>query len=175
MKVCKTCGGDYTPHHSTAKYCSDLCTPYKNWAMAWDVWRSMHKRCKDPKTNQYKNYGGSGITVCKDWEAFPAFLRDVGYRPSRQHQLDRIDSSKGYFKDNVRWVTCKENIRNKSTYVPITWQGQTKSTEEWATELGYSRSAFHNKLKRLGVEKAFTTPKHPTGPKSSPNVKVSDD
>lgn len=163
--LCKTCGSTFTPHHSTAKYCSDLCTPYKNWAMAWDVWRSMHKRCKDPKTNQFENYGGKGITVCKDWDTFHIFLADVGYRPSRQHQLDRINSDGNYEKSNVRWVTAKENIRNKDNYKPITWMSETKSVDEWAEEMGYSRSAFRDKIKRLGIEGAFTVPKHPTGPK----------
>jgi hypothetical protein len=143
--------------------------------MAWDVWRSMHKRCKDPKTNRYENYGGRGITVCEDWQDFHAFLKDVGYRPSRKHQLDRIDSDKGYFKENVRWVTAKENTRNKSNYKPVSWEGQTKSIAEWAKELGYSHSAFNDKIKRLGVEAAFTTPKHPTGPKRNLNEKVSND
>ena len=125
----------------------------------------MHKRCKDPKTNQYENYGGRGITVCDDWDHFHVFLGDVGYRPSRQHQLDRINPSLGYSKDNVRWVTVKENIRNKSSYKPLTWQGRVQSIKEWADELGYSDSAFRGRLKKLGVEGAFTTPRHPTGPK----------
>ncbi len=38
------------------------------------------------------------------WQIFDNFLEDVGERPSKKHQLRRIDKSKPFTKENVRWL-----------------------------------------------------------------------
>lgn len=40
---------------------------------SYGTWRAMHKRCYQPSTNGYKNYGGRGITVCAEWQNFETF------------------------------------------------------------------------------------------------------
>lgn len=163
--ICDTCGAEFRPRSSINKFCSDVCTPYKNWAMAWDTWRSMHKRCKDPRTNGYSNYGGKGIQVCKEWESYSTFLSDMGYKPSRKHQLDRKDSSKNYCKDNCRWVSAKENAANKSSTKEIEFEGEVMCQSDWAKKLELSDSTLSTRIEKWGVEKALTTPHGPTGPK----------
>lgn len=32
----------------------------------YHVWVSMKQRCSNPNNNRYKNYGGKGVTVCKE-------------------------------------------------------------------------------------------------------------
>lgn len=163
--ICKTCNNDFEQRHNTQRYCSDSCTPYKNKYMAWDTWRSMHKRCKDPKTNQYENYGGKGISVCPSWNNYHTFITDMGLKPDLTFQIDRIDSYGNYEPSNCRWVSAKDNIRNKKNYKTVTWDNITKSVAEWAEQMGFARSTFVSRLKKLGVEGAMTTPRHPTGPK----------
>lgn len=34
-------------------------------------------RCYNPNNNNYKNYGGNGVTVCKKWHTVDGFLDDV--------------------------------------------------------------------------------------------------
>ena len=36
----------------------------------------------------------------------------MGDRPFDGAEIDRIDNNKGYYKDNCRWVTRKQNARN---------------------------------------------------------------
>lgn len=76
----------------------------RNYSGSYRSWCAMKNRCgKD------KNY--LEITYCDDWESFKNFYRDMGDRPEK-HSLDRIDSSKGYSKDNCRWSTYQQQCRN---------------------------------------------------------------
>ena len=61
---------------------------------------------------KYPLYGGRGITVCDEWHDFAAFLSDMGVRPEGK-ELDRIDTDKGYYKGNCRWVDRVTNLNNR--------------------------------------------------------------
>ena len=81
----------------------------------YGLWCSMKKRCYSKNHTSYKYYGGRGITVCDRWRnSFDAFLEDMGKRPFPKAQIDRRDNDNGYFKENCRWVTRTENMRNRS-------------------------------------------------------------
>ncbi len=77
-------------------------------------WAHMIARCENPKVNGYKNYGGRGIKVCKEWrESFAAFLTHVGKRPSPKYSIDRWPNNNGdYEPGNVRWATMSEQHLN---------------------------------------------------------------
>jgi len=72
----------------------------------------MLHRCNNPNAKEYKNYGARGITVCDRWRDFPAFLADVGERPSSGLSIDRINNDGNYEPGNVRWATPKEQSNN---------------------------------------------------------------
>ncbi len=92
VKHCAYMGGKETPEHY--------------------IWRGMLRR---------KDHKGSGkyyanIDVCEQWQkSFAAFLEDVGFRPSKEYQLDRLDNTKGYEPGNVAWRTRSQQQKNKST------------------------------------------------------------
>jgi len=77
-------------------------------------WGSMKDRCLNQKSKDYPKYGGSGITIQKEWiDSFEAFYLDMGERP-RGTSIDRIDTKKGYCKENCRWATNLEQQKNRS-------------------------------------------------------------
>lgn len=101
-------------------------------AKLYRTWKTMMHRCYNPKREKYKDYGGRGITVCNEWHDPNTFINwsyTHGYQTGLQ--IDRIDNGRGYSPDNCRWVTAKENSRNRRNTVFLTINGETKSVAEW--------------------------------------------
>jgi hypothetical protein len=78
----------------------------------YQAWVSMRARCNDPHTKGFHNYGGRGISACERWNDFANFLADMGEVPPGL-TLDRINNDLGYFPENCRWATYKEQIHNR--------------------------------------------------------------
>jgi hypothetical protein len=76
------------------------------------AWISMRSRCNNPKTPQWKDYGGRGIRVCKRWDSFENFAADMGPHPGKGLTLDRINNAKNYCKFNCQWATRIQQGRN---------------------------------------------------------------
>lgn len=79
---------------------------------SYGSWYSMIRRCTSPNHENYKRYGGRGITVDPAWLSFDKFVEDMGTRPEG-HTIDRKDNDKGYSKDNCRWATPKQQTANR--------------------------------------------------------------
>ena len=123
------------------------------------TWKNMRQRCNNPKYPQYSDYGGRGIKVCKEWDDFKIFARDMGDRPEGL-SLDRKDNEKGYSKNNCRW-TDRVTQRNNSRGIVhlITFDGKTQRLSEWAKETGLHYDCLRGRLDTgWSIEKALTTP-----------------
>lgn len=93
--------------------------------------------------------------MCKEWDNFQKFLEDMGPRPSGAHSLDRVDNSKGYYKENCRWATSIEQNNNTRSCIPITVNGRTLTLSQWAREFGVTRGVMEGKVRRYqGKEEA---------------------
>lgn len=99
----------------------------------YSVWQGMLARCDKPSHKSYKDYGGKGITVCSRWRSFEPFLEDMGIRPSGL-TIDRIDGSGNYEPGNCRWATAKTQANNRHNNRLNTYQGETKTTTQWAED-----------------------------------------
>lgn len=111
---------DTTTHHlsRTPLYCS---------------WEQMKQRCFNSKRRDWMCYGGRGITVCDEWlssENFFKWALENGYEEGKT--LDRIDVDKGYYPENCRWATPKEQGRNKRNNVRVTVGGKEYVLSELA-------------------------------------------
>lgn len=126
---------------------------------AYASWRNMVQRCTDPKTTQWKDYGGRGITIHPEWMAFEAFLRDVGEPTKPGLSIDRIKNDRGYVPGNVKWSTRQEQCRNRRTNCVLELDGEKRTAVEWSLLTGLSQSLIYQRLK-LGwpVDRTLKTP-----------------
>lgn len=126
------------------------------------VWRSMVRRCCDPRRPEWASYGGRGIIVCDRWRgSFSNFYEDMGpsYQPNLS--LDRIDNDGPYCKENCRWATSKQQQNNMRTNIRITFREQSHTVAEWAELVGLPRNAIYCRL-RMGwtIDRALSEPLH---------------
>ena len=124
------------------------------------AWCQMFTRCNNINIPGYKNYGGRGIKICKQWSKFENFLKDMGEPPTKDHMLERIDNNRGYSKKNCKWGTRKEQNRNKRNIIMITFGGKTQCLKDWASELKINYYTLINRINRYNwsIEKAFSSP-----------------
>lgn len=119
------------------------------------IWRKMRVRCKGNDSR----YGGRGISVCKRWDKYENFLKDMGRRPSSGHSIDRIDNNGNYCPENCRWATVKEQCNNRRSNVIVTYLGKTKRLSEWCEELGLPAKRCRARLSYgWSPEKVFKYP-----------------
>ena len=94
-------------------------------------WLSMNARCNNPNNCNYKNYGGRGISISrefKDFQVYATYLESLkDYDPDNK-QVDRIDPNGNYTKGNLRWADCNTQIANqvnsgkgRNTYTGVNW------------------------------------------------------
>lgn len=93
-------------------------------------WNSIKQRCFNPNNPGYKNYGGRGITLYKEWikksNPFIDYIKSLPNYGKEGLSLDRIDVNGNYEPGNLRWadknMQC-QNIRkfktNKSGYTGV--------------------------------------------------------
>jgi len=127
----------------------------------YGTWHAMLQRCENPNDHSYKDYGGRGITVCDEWHDSVIFINWAlasGWREGLT--LDRIDNDGNYESSNCRWITRKENSRNKRNNHLITFNGKTQTMAQWAEEVNIP---YHTLKYRIGryhwpIERALTEP-----------------
>jgi len=122
------------------------------------AWCTLVFRCNNPNYHHYADYGGRGITVCKRWLKFENFLADMGEVPEGM-QIDRINNELGYSKENCRWVTPKENSRNRRSNRIYTVNGKTACLAEHCEDAGLVyRLALGRVSRGWSIERALTEP-----------------
>jgi len=123
------------------------------------TWEHMVQRCNNPNHKRYKDYGGRGIKICKRWLKFENFLEDMKECPPKL-SLDRINNNLGYYKENCRWTTSKENNRNKRNNIYLTFNNKTKLLIQFAEEYSTPHDTLYHRIYtcKWSIERALTTP-----------------
>lgn len=79
------------------------------------TWRDMKQRCYNKNNLAYKNYGGRGIAVCRNWlfsfEAFRDWALLSGYTDALT--IERLDVNGEYSPTNCTWIPIQDQWKNK--------------------------------------------------------------
>lgn len=113
----------------------------------YSSWQDMVRRCCAAKSDDYHNYGGRGISVCRRWKLFENFLADMWERPKGM-MLDRKNNDGNYEPTNCRWVTRAVQNRNTRQTRFLTFRGKTLCAADWANKLGMPYSTLHGRLRK---------------------------
>lgn len=123
----------------------------------YQTWKGMRQRTLNKKSTRYPNYGGRGISICKEWDDFCVFRKwahENGYNENLE--IDRINNDGNYEPFNCRWVTHAEQQRN--TTRSILYNGETAS--EASRRLGGCEKLVATRVTNYGwsLERAFNEP-----------------
>lgn len=148
----KLVGLGNTKHGESPKSCH-------NASRLYTIWDNMRSRCNNSNNPKYKDYGGRGISVCKEWDDYDSFKNwalENGYTDDLS--IDRIDVNGNYEPVNCRWITQKKQCRNKRTNHLITYNGETKTIAEWAEETGIPYHTLKRRINKYNFspEEALT-------------------
>lgn len=126
----------------------------------YKVWKGLRKRIHNPNDERYSSYGGRGLTVDPRWDAsFEVFLADMGRRPGSGYSVERLDNDKGYWPDNCRWATNKEQTNNRRSSRVLEYNGESRTLAQWAELTGIAQATLRRRIERgWGVKEAFETP-----------------
>jgi len=106
------------------------------------VWKTMRMRCNNPNNKSYPNYGGRGIKICERWNNFENFLADMGKRPRKGLQVERIDNDGDYCPENCEWNTPKVQANNRRSNCMLTYDGRTQNISQWSEEVDIKRATL---------------------------------
>jgi hypothetical protein len=122
----------------------------------YGVWRRIIQCCTDKNYAHFKNYGGRGISVCNEWRAFKnfkAWAEKSGYEAGLS--IERIDNNGNYEPINCKWITMKEQARNRRTNVYIKKDGEILTATEYAKITNTPLSTVLYRVKKLRNENAI--------------------
>lgn len=128
----------------------------------YNIWHCMNNRCsKSIESAFYRNYRRFNVNVCDEWkncfDTFFTWAMANGYRDGLI--IDRIDTQGDYTPDNCRFVTQKDNSRNRTDTVYISYEGQRKPLAEWAEIFEISRDVLYGRVKNgWSMKEAVTRP-----------------
>lgn len=122
----------------------------KKYHRLYNILLGMIRRCYEKSCKSYAQYGEKGISICEEWlsdkTAFVEWALNNGYKEDLT--IDRIDSSKGYYPENCRWVNFTDNRKYKSTTHMITVENETHTGKDWCKVLQLGNNTINRMLQK---------------------------
>jgi hypothetical protein len=122
------------------------------------IWQLMMRRCFNEKDAVYHHYGGRGISVCKEWQNYENFKRDMWPRPAGL-SLERIDNNGNYELSNCKWASQLEQVNNRRSNKLMELDGEVKTVAEWSKIYNIQAAIVYQRLiRKWTLKDALTRP-----------------
>lgn len=136
----------------------------------YQIWLNMRYRCNAVTHKHYEDYGGRGITYCKEWEEFEPFYEWAihnGYEDNLT--LDRINNDGNYEPSNCRWITIEEQQKNRRYNHDIWVDGIKTSLQDVCKMFGINYYTVLSRINTYGYSicEALITPVSKRGRRKS--------
>lgn len=139
----------------------------------WKVWQGMKARCYYKKSKYYPIYGGSGVSVCREWkDDFLSFFNwsisngwEIGKQIDKDILCEKMRVSPAiYSPQTCLFVSAKVNSNKTSRNRFLEFNGIKKTLAEWEETTGIRQSTIFYRLKYgWDAKSALTIPSTKTG------------
>lgn len=113
----------------------------------YQVWKSMRRRCNNPKDKRYIHYGGKGVKVCERWDKFENFIKDMGF-PPKGFSIERIDVNGDYCPENCTYIPLDKQSENSTQTRWMALGDEIRHMAGWAEVFGKSRATIREHLNK---------------------------
>lgn len=131
---------------------NEIESKYRDWGENIEmkvIYAGMRTRCYNENSDSYKNYGGRGIKISKEWlRDHNLFISDMGPRPSKNHSVERKDNNGNYCKENCIWGTREMQSNNRRDTVRINFDGDLITISDLCKRTGVIRQTIANQIKK---------------------------
>jgi len=117
------------------------------YSPTWHSWAKMKQRAGLNKRASHHEHLYAKVDADPQWVSFEEFLKDMGERPAN-HTLDRIDNTKGYWKENCRWATQKTQCGNKRNNISVILDGERMCLKQACERVGQNYSKIYARMAR---------------------------
>jgi len=122
----------------------------------YQTYRDMLRRCFNPKSSAYADYGERGITVCKRWlgeKGIYNFIKWADNLPDTDKwrpglSIERMDNNGNYEPDNCYFATWKEQGNNRRSCRYFKYHGKLLTVSEIARINGVKPNILLGRLDR---------------------------
>ena len=123
----------------------------------YSIYRNMRLRCCMKNRDNHKYYYDKGVTICDKWlklfkyfkdDMYESYLKHVKEYGEKNTTIDRIDTNKGYYKENCRWATLQEQNDNRSNTVYVYYGNSKYALPELCRIVNKDYYLVYKRLKR---------------------------
>jgi hypothetical protein len=113
----------------------------------------MKERCYNKNSENYLNYGGKGVTVCKEWRENFKSYHDWAIANGWRKGLN-IDKDKSggniYSPETCEVMTSKENQNNRRDNIVVNYKGERLTLKQAADKYNVKYSVVWARYVELG-------------------------